>query len=150
MKHFNKLNEIKFNCKVSIKEVLKSLSSTISITENRSFVIIVDDLDRCVGIISDGDIRRYLLSKNSTMDDPISIAMNKDFKYVNKNASFHQILRKFDERITNLPVLDTDKKVVDLYQYSKFVASARNEKLIIRARVPDRICYSGGGTDMSN
>ena len=59
-------------------------------------------------------------------------------------------MRQFDKKVTNLPVLDTDGRPVDLYQYSKFLASSRTEPRIIRARVPVRISYSGGGTDMSS
>ena len=53
-------------------------------------------------------------------------------------------------RYENLPVLDNNGIPVDLYQYSKFVASSRSEQKIIRARVPVRVSYSGGGTDMSS
>ena len=40
--------------------------------------------------------------------------------------------------------------VTDIYQYSKFIVSARTGQKIIRARVPVRVSYSGGGTDMSD
>ena len=44
--------------------------------------------------------------------------MNENFKYVIKNDDYHAILRKFDLRVKNLPVLNEDGVPIDLYIYS--------------------------------
>ena len=84
------------------------------------------------------------------MDSPIETALNRDFSFVSDKDSSYKILRQFDKAVTNLPVLDMDSRPINLYQYSKFMASFRSEPTIIRARVPVRVSFSGGGTDMSN
>ena len=64
--------------------------------------------------------------ENVSIDSPIEVALNKDYIYVTENDSSHKILRQFDKKIANLPVLDKKGKPVDLYQYSKFVVSSRS------------------------
>ncbi len=145
---FKDLEKILYKDSSSIKEILEGFNSTATLTEGQGFAIIIDDLGKCVGVVSDGDIRRGLLEKNS-LDSSIKNVMNKSFSFVNDKDSTHRILREFDKGRTNLPVLDQNNHPIDLYRYSKFGASDHFEKRIIRARVPVRVSYSGGGTDMT-
>ena len=145
---FQYLDRIIFHKDASIKEVLERFNETAIYTEDSGFAIITDKKEKCVGVVSDGDIRRKLL-EDISMDAPIETVLNRNFTFVNKTDNAHKILRQFDKKVTNLPVLNNDGKPVDLYQYSKFVASTRAEKRIIRTRVPVRVSFSGGGTDMS-
>ena len=145
---FEHLLKIIYKETTIIKDVLDNFNKTAGKTENRGFGIVVNNEGQCVGVISDGDIRRKLV-KGMDINAQIKDFMNTNYKFVRKNDSYHHILRQFDKNIVNLPVIDEDGTPIDLYQYSKFVASARFEPKIIRARVPVRVSYSGGGTDMS-
>ena len=146
---FKYLDKIIFNRRALIQEVLEGFNETAIYTEKSGFAIIKDKNSKCIGVVSDGDIRRKLL-ENVSLDAPIERAMNRDFSYVNEGDNTHKILREFDNKVVNLPVLDKEGRPIDLYQYSKFMASSRSEQKIIRARVPVRVTYSGGGTDMSS
>ena len=146
---FEYLERIIFQQSVSLKEVLERFNETAIHTDKSGFGLITDDMGKCIGVVSDGDIRRKLV-KNISIDAPVEIAMIKDFSFVNQEDDAHKVLRQFDKKIINLPVLDQKGKPVDLYQYSRFVASSHSKQKIIRARVPVRVSYSGGGTDMSN
>ena len=145
---FQYLNRIVFKSDTKLKEVLERFNETAIHTEKSGFAIITDRNEKCIGVVSDGDIRRKLL-EDISMDAPIKLALNGNYAFVNESDNAHKVLRQFDKKITNLPVLDSNGKPVDLYQYSKFVASSRAKQRIIRARVPLRVSYSGGGTDMS-
>ena len=146
---FQYLNRIIFQKEATLKEVLERFNETAIHTENSGFGIITDKNNKCIGVVSDGDIRRKLI-EDISIDVPIKIAMNKEFSFVTNEDNSHKILRQFDNKVVNLPVLDNNGIPVDLYQYSNFVASSRSEQRIIRARVPVRVSYSGGGTDMSS
>jgi len=114
-----------------------------------AFIIVVDNDNICKGVVTDGDIRKKLLENNDlnrTLDDVI----NPNYTYVYQAENQHSVLRKFDLRVKNIPVLNESGKPVDLYTYSNFLASSRSHSRIIRARAPVRVSYSGGGTDMSN
>lgn len=146
---FKKLKEISFHYKAPIKKVLKVFNKTAIITENKGFGLVIDDKNKCIGVISDGDIRNKIVL-GLDINSPVKDAMNKNYVFVKDSDNHHTILRQFDKKITNLPVLDENGFPIDLYQYSKFLPSTRIESKIIRARVPVRISYSGGGTDFSN
>ena len=146
---FPHLNKIIFNQETKLKEILESFNKTAPFTESIGFGIITDSNGKCIGVITDGDIRRQLL-KNTTLQTPVKKIMNKKFCYVNKEDSNHKILLQFEKKIINLPVLNKKNIPIDLYQYSKFMASSHSEGRIIRARAPVRVSYSGGGTDMSS
>lgn len=146
---FKYLDKIIFDQDASLKSVLERFNETAVHTEKSGFAIIVDKKDKCIGVVTDGDIRRKLVDGIS-IDKPVKLALNRNFVYITKNDSAHKALRQFDKNIYNLPVLDQDGRPVDLYQYSKFVASTHSESRIIRSRVPVRVSFSGGGTDMSS
>jgi D-glycero-alpha-D-manno-heptose-7-phosphate kinase len=146
---FQYLNRIIFQKEATLKEVLERFNKTAILTEGKGFAIITDKNGKCVGVVSDGDIRRKLL-KGISIDSPVKTAMNRNFTFVPDRENSHRVLRQFDKNIHNLPVMDANGKPIDLYQYSKFLASSRTEPRIIRARVPVRVSFSGGGTDMSS
>jgi D-glycero-alpha-D-manno-heptose-7-phosphate kinase len=146
---FKHLNRIIVRESATLKDVLKRFNETALHTENKGFSIITNDTGQCIGVATDGDIRRKITAGIS-INAPIKQAMNKNFSYIFVNDAPHKALRKFDQKISNLPVLNDEMKPVDLYQYSNFVVSTRSETRIIRARVPVRISFSGGGTDISN
>ena len=146
---FDYLNDIIFDLHTSIKDVLKKFNETAQFTDNKGFGIILEKNKKCIGVVTDGDIRSAIVDGVS-IQSPIKDAMNKDFVFVTQNDNYHSILRQFDKQISLLPLLNKKGHVEDLYQYSKFSYSARVENRIIRARVPVRISYSGGGTDFSS
>ena len=148
-KNFPHLEDIVISKEESIKNVLQKFNKTAQLTEKKGFAIIVDKIGKCIGVVSDGDIRRKLL-EDITIDASIESVVNRDFSYVFDTDNSHSILRQFDKRVVNIPVLDAEFRPVDLYQYSNFLVSFRSEQRIIRARVPVRVSYSGGGTDMSS
>lgn len=146
---FPHLKKIIYNFNATLGEVLKGFNETAIYTENKGFAIITNEVGKCIGVVSDGDIRRKLL-ENVPLNANVKIAINQDFTFVNKTDNAHKILRQFDKKVGNLPVLDDEGKPIDLYLYSQFVASTRSDKHIIRARAPVRVSFSGGGTDMTN
>ena len=103
---------------------------------------------RLLGVVTEGDIRRKILSgsllKNSVLD-----VMNPNYAYVYKSETTYQILKLFDQRIDNIPLVDDNHIPIDLYQKTDFSISNYNTSQIIRASVPVRISFSGGGTDFT-
>ena len=145
---FKYLNKIIFNKSDSVKKVLKTFNETAFYTERSGFGIVVDKSKKCIGVLTDGDIRRKLL-KGLLIDDPIEKFINKKFIYAKENEDTHNILRYFDKKIRVLPILNTKKQPVDLIFISSFKANYRFKDKIFRSRVPVRVSFSGGGTDMS-
>lgn len=144
-----KLESITFDKSDTVRKVLESFNKTAKMTESRGFGVVLDENRVLLGVVSDGDIRRKIV-KGLKLEDPISKVMKRDFVFATKNNSPHQILRFFDSRILNLPIVDDQRRLIGLHQFSDFKASSYSVPRIIRARVPSRVSFSGGGTDLSH
>jgi D-glycero-alpha-D-manno-heptose-7-phosphate kinase len=145
---FQYIKEVQFQKNQSIREVMRGLNDLAIHTDGRGFGVVLDENACCIGVVTDGDIRRKLI-EGVLIDNPIEDIVNVNYVYATTENSPHQILRLFDNQIKNIPVLDIAGKLVDILQSSDFRASSRNEKKVIRSRVPMRMSFSGGGTDMS-
>jgi mannose-1-phosphate guanylyltransferase/mannose-6-phosphate isomerase len=79
------------------------------IEENKKgFLIILDDKDHVVGTLTDGDIRRALLS-GKNLNAQIEDIYNKDFKYVYDTDEFGDVVEIFKSiKIDFLPILSHD------------------------------------------
>ena len=83
---FEYLKDICYNHNSSIRKVLDSFGSTGIHTEGRGFGIILNDNNICIGVVSDGDIRRKLV-EGVNIDSSIKEALNNDFTF-SRNSYF--------------------------------------------------------------
>ncbi len=101
----------------SIKEALVSLNN---IAHDVLTLFVVDETNRMVGTLSDGDIRRGLISGAQLLDEVCSI-MHRDFKFIKKSEYNVSMLRKFrDSKILYIPILDEDFHIVDIVNLQKY------------------------------
>lgn len=105
------------NEEASVKDALVAING---ITHDGESLIVVDAEQRMVGSLTDGDIRRGLIA-GAELSDVVSKIMHRDFKYV-KQAEFDVAhLKAFrDRRIMFVPVLDEQKRVVDVVNMTKY------------------------------
>ena len=138
---FEKLDRIVFRENTPIIDVLNRFNETANYTDSKGFGIVVNTKSKIMGVVSDGDIRRKI-SKGVSIDSPVSKVMNSDYIYATKTQTPHQILRLFDSHILNIPLVDKDHKILDLFRYSEFRAPSHAVPKIIRARVPVRLSFA--------
>ncbi len=101
----------------SIKEALVSLNN---IAHDVLTLFVVDESDRMVGTLSDGDIRRGLISGAQLLDEVSSI-MHRDFKFIKKSEYNVSMLRNFrDSKILYIPILDENSHIVDIVNLQKY------------------------------
>ena len=82
-------------------------------TKGLSMVAIVDDNKHLKGIITDGDLRRMLEHGVDVYNETIDNVMTKTPKYIDEREMAVNALQIMsDLRITGMPVLDEDKRVV--------------------------------------
>lgn len=106
-----------------IKDAIKQLN------ENRlQILIVVDCHNKLIGTVTDGDIRRAILN-NISLNEQVTRIMNRTpkFVYIDEEENAEELMVK--HRIKTVPVIDRDKKIVDLifiedflgtkYEYSK-------------------------------
>lgn len=79
-------------------------------------VFIVDDGDRLVGVMTDGDIRRLLI-KGYGLNDRIRSHMPQGFVYARITDTPQQIADKFNSRIRIVPIVNENMELEDYAEY---------------------------------
>ena len=93
----------------SLAEVMRIINDNC-----KGVCFVLDDDSRLIGTVTDGDIRRSLLSGVSINDD-ISSSMNKSFVFGFENESQHDLVKKLSNEITIIPIVDVEMKLLDVF-----------------------------------
>lgn len=105
------------NQKATIKDALIALDGN---THDWQTLFVVDDDERMVGTLTDGDIRRGLI-KGAGLNDTVNSVMHVSFKYVLEYQNDPKLLKEFREKqIFFVPVLDAANHVLGVYDLIKY------------------------------
>lgn len=110
-------------------------------------VFVTDERQRLAGVVTNGDLRRYLLQGGSSTA-PVTACMNQHYRAVRVGATREELLKIFDLRYNAIPVLDADGCLVDVVT-PKLLAANEEVPVLARARAPVRMSFSGGGSDLT-
>ncbi|HMG88747.1 MAG TPA: nucleotidyltransferase family protein [Chryseolinea sp.] len=81
-------------------------------------LFVVDDDNRLMGTLTDGDIRRGLIKRLGLLDK-VELFMFRSFSYVTKNSFTVQDVASIKEKgVLLLPVLDEDKRIIKIANLS--------------------------------
>jgi D-glycero-alpha-D-manno-heptose-7-phosphate kinase len=108
----------------------------------------VNDENKVIGVATDGDIRRDLL-QGKILEDTISSTINRDFVWVGNNISREFLLKQLDHKIKAIPILNEDRRLMDLVTRDFFPTQSEDE-IYIRSKAPVRISFGGGGSDLTH
>jgi D-glycero-alpha-D-manno-heptose-7-phosphate kinase len=103
---------------------------------------------RVVGAVTDGDIRRKLLD-GSSIREQVATCVNRNFVWAPAGGPREQILKLLDQRVHVVPILNAERRLVDVLSRDLFQLDEENE-VFARARSPVRVSFSGGGTDLTH
>ena len=84
----------------------------VKMDQNAQGLLFVVDNHKLLGVITDGDARRSIIS-GKTIDDSISSIYNRDCEYLSHNASVEEIQASLSNRIKVIPLVDGNGNVVD-------------------------------------
>lgn len=131
------LQEIFVHENMTVKEALKKLDETAK------KILLVTKGNKLLGIVTDGDIRRWIL-KNGDLTEPISKVMNKSPKFVyEKDVVLAKQIMK-EEMIEAIPVLNNSDEVIDIIFWNdRFKTKFKKHKKINN---PVVIMAGGKGT----
>lgn len=91
------------------------------IDENgKGVVFVVDEHNRLCGVLTDGDIRRLLLSGYG-LQEKIATFLKKDFVFAKKEDSREEILLKINDVIKIIPIVNDRFEVVDYFRYDESI-----------------------------
>lgn len=136
----------------TVRDALVSLDGN---THDWQTLFIVDDAERMVGTLTDGDIRRGLIH-GAALDDSVKTVMHTDFKFVREGQNDALQLKSYREKqIYFIPVLNSENrilKVCNLIKYHNFLpvdavlmAGGKGERLRpLTEKIPKPLLPVGG------
>lgn len=138
--------------KLSIYQISEeaSLGTALeAIERNGQGVILTINENQIVsGLATDGDIRRRLI-QGATLDSCIATCTRSDFARGKLDTPRELLLKKLDQRIRVLPLIDEEGRLVGIVNRNDMpVLSERTN--YARSRSPVRISFSGGGSDVTD
>ena len=111
---------------------------------SKGILFIVDQNGKLVGSLTDGDIRRWLLNSGE-ITATVTCAMNKNPKFLSINNRIDAVSIMKEKSITAIPVIDNDRKIIDIYLLSELDAGFCEVKGDL-AGVPVVVMAGGKGT----
>lgn len=101
----------------TILDALKELDGN---THDWQTLFVVDNDERMVGTLTDGDVRRGLIN-GASLSDSVATIMHTDFKYVNDGDCDALQLKEYRNKgIFFLPALDTEGRIVRVCNLVKY------------------------------
>jgi len=126
----------------SVRDAMKLASK-----HGKKSLVVVNDSEKYIGILSDGDIRRFILS-GGNLDSKVIDACNKNsffvFEKKYKKEDIKDIFMK--EEFDLIAVLDKNKKVVNLIEFRDVFDTSKKRKKI---DLPIVIMAGGKGTRLA-
>ncbi|MDO4228184.1 MAG: nucleotidyltransferase family protein [Capnocytophaga sp.] len=122
------MESVLINHEASLVDALKKLNSIRNLS--RLILFVTDDKQRVIGSVTDGDIRRSIVEFQD-LSKKVGEICNKNFKHLSEDNKYQNfdVFRKADIKI--LPVLDQNKKMVELIDLAKVKASLPLECVIM-------------------
>ena len=138
---------------IDLKRYCVGLSRTIReamvVIEQTSLgtAVVVEESEIVAGIVTDGDLRRYL-SSGGELSHPVKFCVNRDFVSVPPDCEREVLLKILDRNISLIPVIKNDRRLVDVVSKLN-LPEQEEEEVYARARSPVRISFGGGGSDVT-
>ena len=114
----------------------------------RGMVMVCDEMERVIGTVTDGDIRKKIL-ENSKLDERVISCTNVNFVRADKSSTREQILKLFRDGVNHIPVLSENGKLVDVISRDTPPIKSLEPRTLVHARAPVRVSFGGGGSDVT-
>lgn len=117
------------------KTLLEALSQINDLAPEPLVLFVVDEEQRMVGTLTDGDSRRALIA-GASVNDKAEMIMHRDFNYMRDDdiQNVLELQRQKELLMKLVPILDAEKHIVDIINLEKF-----------KTRLPvDAVIMAGG------
>lgn len=91
------------------------------INENAmGIAFVIDQNEKLIGTLTDGDIRRALL-KDIGLQEKAEKVIKKEFVFGKTGESYESLFQKTSEKVKIIPIIDNQQRVVDFFEYKQNV-----------------------------
>ena len=103
------------------KKLIEALSKINSLAPSPLVLFILDEKERMVGTLTDGDARRALIA-GASVNDEVKKVMHRSFNYMRVEAidDVKEIKRQKELNMKLVPVLDIEMRIVEIIDLDKF------------------------------
>ncbi len=108
---------------------------------------VVDANDRLLGVVTNGDVRRFLLEGGET-GQSVGLCMNRSFRSAPDDASREDLLKLLDLGFNAIPRIAGDGRLIDVITPDN-LPTVPEAPVLVRARAPVRVSFGGGGSDLT-
>ena len=125
---------------LTIKEAMQKLGET-----QEKILFVVDDINKLLGTVNDGDIRRGLI-RGLSFTDRVDNIMHRDFLFVYKGVQKIEEAAKHlmaEKKIEQIPVINKDGIIVDVILWTD-VLEAKKNLLPVESRQNQVVIMAGG------
>ena len=106
----------KTNMICSYRSTIRDAMKRIDLN-GKKVVFCENDKHVVVGVLTDGDIRKLLID-GFGMNECIEFHMNRNFVYAFEDEPTENIIPKFENGITIIPIVDSQRRLVDYMEYN--------------------------------
>ncbi len=94
----------------NLRELLGRLDAN-----HKGFVLVVDESGVLEGVLTDGDVRRWLMaSRQVDLGASVGPLLNRSYAFAREDESFAEISRRFSDRIKFLPLVDGRQRLIGI------------------------------------
>ena len=117
------------------KTLLEALSQINTLSPEPLVLFVVDEKQRMVGTLTDGDSRRALVS-GASVNDKVDKVMLRDYRFmqVSDITNVGEIRRQKEMKMKLVPILDEERHIVDIINLGKY-----------KTRLPVDVVLMAGG-----
>lgn len=120
------LSKIQLTPSTSVLEAMKVIDQGAA-----QIALVVDEEQRLLGTLTDGDIRRGLLH-GQTLEAPAEQSMNRKFRFVRSSEDRASVLEMMrSEVLRHIPVLDEEGRVVELLLLQELLNSKQFSNAVV-------------------
>ncbi len=120
------VKDIQVSPDFSIKEAMKAMDSSSMET-----ILVIDENQRLIGLVSDGDIRRAILS-GVELNEKIGRIMNQNFTAVPCSTPIKDIIRLMKKHyFKQMPIVDEDRKVIDIVLLKDIITQKSKDNYVV-------------------
>lgn len=103
------------------KTLIEALTTINGLVPDPLVLFVVDENNRMVGTLTDGDSRRALIA-GASVNDKIEIVMHRNFNYmrVEEIGDVKEIKHQKEMKMKLVPVLDAEMHIVDIINLEKY------------------------------
>jgi len=125
-----KLNYIRTDS--TLEDALRTLNQISVLYPERPLTLLIHDEDnRLTGTLTDGDIRRKLVS-GSNLSDSVKSCMNTEFSFIRKNGGSYYDLEEYRALgIRLLPMINEGSEIIKIYDLTKLKSILPVETVIM-------------------